>query len=168
MLRSRSISVSVGVVALAAGNARAQLPAGGAPLAEPGPDEVVSGFAFGSPGLIVFRPADLDAMPQTDTLPVRAWGNGSRAKAGDDDRGSDDRSHLTDSYAWPTTVVKGEHLGPPVIILCSDDVVRVQVPPAALCAALIARRQDRARSARGYREESPQSVIACIGEACGG
>lgn len=55
------------------------LPVEGAPLAEPGPYEVVSEAAFGSPGHVVFRPADLDAFPEADTLPVLVWGNGGCA-----------------------------------------------------------------------------------------
>jgi hypothetical protein len=55
------------------------LPLEGAPLAEPGPYEVVSEAAFGSPGLMVFRPANLDAFPARDTLPVLVWGNGGCA-----------------------------------------------------------------------------------------
>jgi hypothetical protein len=55
------------------------LPLEGAPLAEPGPYEVMSGPAFGSPGLLVFHPADLSAFPARDTLPVLVWGNGGCA-----------------------------------------------------------------------------------------
>lgn len=55
------------------------LPAEGAPLAEPGPYEVLSEPAFGSPGHVVFRPADLSAFPTRDTLPVMVWGNGGCA-----------------------------------------------------------------------------------------
>ena len=39
------------------------LPVEGAPLAVPGPHQVTSGAAFGSPGLMVFHPSDLDAFP---------------------------------------------------------------------------------------------------------
>lgn len=53
-----------------------ELPLEGAPLAVPGPYEVASGPAFGLPGHVVFHPADLDAFPSEDTLPVMAWGNG--------------------------------------------------------------------------------------------
>ena len=52
------------------------LPVEGAPLAEPGPYKVTSEGAFGTPGLVVFRPAALDAFPKKDTLPVMVWGNG--------------------------------------------------------------------------------------------
>jgi hypothetical protein len=55
------------------------LPVEGAPLAEPGPYEVTSEAAFGSPGHVVFRPANLDAFPERDTLPVLVWGNGGCA-----------------------------------------------------------------------------------------
>ena len=56
-----------------------QLPVEGAPLAVSGPYEVTSGPAFGSPGHVVFHPADLDAFPSEDSLPVMAWGNGGCA-----------------------------------------------------------------------------------------
>src|SRR5580700_1590927 len=52
------------------------LPLEGAPKAEPGPYQVTSEPAFGSPGLQVYRPAALDAFPRKDTLPVMVWGNG--------------------------------------------------------------------------------------------
>ena len=55
------------------------LPVEGAPLAQPGPYKVISEPAFGSPGHVVFRPADLGAFPARDTLPVMAWGNGGCA-----------------------------------------------------------------------------------------
>lgn len=55
------------------------LPLEGATPAEPGPYGVTSEGAFGSPGHILFRPADLDAFPKKDTLPVLIWGNGGCA-----------------------------------------------------------------------------------------
>jgi hypothetical protein len=55
------------------------LPVEGAPLAEPGSYAVTSEAAFGSPGHVVFRPANLDAFPAKDTLPVMVWGNGGCA-----------------------------------------------------------------------------------------
>jgi hypothetical protein len=42
----------------------------GAPSAELGSYEVASERAFGSPGHVLFRPADLSAFPVQDTLPV--------------------------------------------------------------------------------------------------
>jgi len=55
------------------------LPLEGAPPAEPGPYEVASESAFGSPGHVLFRPADLGAFPVQDILPVLVWGNGGCA-----------------------------------------------------------------------------------------
>ncbi|HUA20504.1 MAG TPA: hypothetical protein VMB25_17270 [Bryobacteraceae bacterium] len=55
------------------------LPLEGAPKAIPGPYQVTSEGAFGSPGLIVFHPVALDAFPKKDTLPVMVWGNGGCA-----------------------------------------------------------------------------------------
>lgn len=55
------------------------LPLEGAPPAIPGPYEVTSEGAFGSPGHILFRPADLSPFPKQDTLPVMVWGNGGCA-----------------------------------------------------------------------------------------
>jgi dienelactone hydrolase len=55
------------------------LPLEGAPLAVAGPYKVESGPAFGSPGHVVYRPADLASFPGKDTLPVMVWGNGGCA-----------------------------------------------------------------------------------------
>jgi hypothetical protein len=55
------------------------LPVEGAPLAVPGPYKTLSEPAFGSPGHVIFRPADLAGFPAKDTLPVMVWGNGGCA-----------------------------------------------------------------------------------------
>ena len=55
------------------------LPLEGAPLAVAGPYKVTSGPAEGTPGHVVFRPADLTAFPRKDKLPVMIWGNGGCA-----------------------------------------------------------------------------------------
>jgi hypothetical protein len=55
------------------------LPLEGAPLAVAGPYPTMSEPAFGTPGLMVFRPTTLDAFPARDTLPVVVWGNGGCA-----------------------------------------------------------------------------------------
>jgi len=54
------------------------LPLEGAPLAVPGPYKVESGPAFGSPGHVVYRPADLTPFPGKDTLPVMVWQDGEK------------------------------------------------------------------------------------------
>ena len=55
------------------------LPLEGAPLAVAGPYQTTSEPAFGTPGLMMFRPTNLDAFPARDTLPVVVWGNGGCA-----------------------------------------------------------------------------------------
>jgi len=62
---------------------RWSMPVEGAPLAESGPYEVVSEPAFDSPRHIVVRPADLDAFPTRDSMPVLVWGNGGCALPSD-------------------------------------------------------------------------------------
>jgi hypothetical protein len=56
-----------------------QLPLEGAPLAIPGPYEVVAEDAFGTPGYRIWRPADLSDFRRRNKLPVMAWGNGGCA-----------------------------------------------------------------------------------------
>ncbi len=56
-----------------------ELPREGAPLAEPGPYQVVLEPAHGLTGYVVYRPADLSAFPERDSLPVMVWGNGGCA-----------------------------------------------------------------------------------------
>jgi dienelactone hydrolase len=55
------------------------LPEDGAPKAIPGSYKVTSAAAFGNDGLRVFQPADLNAFPKRDKLPVVVWGNGGCA-----------------------------------------------------------------------------------------
>jgi hypothetical protein len=55
------------------------LPLEGAPLAVAGPYQVTSGAVKNAPGLMVFHPANLDAFPARDTMPVLVWGNGGCA-----------------------------------------------------------------------------------------
>jgi len=92
-VRKASIVLGVTLVLAFAGVAQAQrppagitpemiataLPLEGAPLAVPGAYKVESGPAFGSPGQVVYRPADLTPFPGKDTLPVMVWGNGGCA-----------------------------------------------------------------------------------------
>ncbi len=55
------------------------LPEEGAPKAIPGPYEVAAEPAFGISTLKIFHPAQLDAFPARDTMPVVIWGNGGCA-----------------------------------------------------------------------------------------
>jgi dienelactone hydrolase len=76
MLRSLIVYGSAAALALPMSNACPQLPPHAAALAQPGRYEVVSEAAFGSPRHVVFRPANLNAFPQEETLPVIVWMNG--------------------------------------------------------------------------------------------
>lgn len=91
-MRNTSIVLGTLIALAVAGVSHAQRPAGitaemiatalpveGAPLAVPGPYKVESGPAFGSPGHVVYRPADLTPFPGKDTLPLMVWGNGGCA-----------------------------------------------------------------------------------------
>jgi dienelactone hydrolase len=75
MMPNRIICGTVAALVLPMSNVWSQMPLDGAPLAQPGPYEVISEAAVGSPRHIVFRPANLDAFPQEDTLPVVVWAN---------------------------------------------------------------------------------------------
>ena len=91
-MRNGSIVCGTAIVLALAAVSHAQRPAGitpemiatalpveGAPLAVPGPYKVEGGVAFGSPGHVVYRPADLTPFPAKDTLPLMVWGNGGCA-----------------------------------------------------------------------------------------
>ena len=58
---------------------RMSLPLEGAPRAIHGPYDVVAEPAFESPRHVVYRPEDLRAFPNEDSLPVLVWGNGGCA-----------------------------------------------------------------------------------------
>jgi len=92
MVRNAAIILGTIVVLALSGVSHAQRPGGitaemiatalpleGAPLAVPGPYKVEGGPAFGSPGHVVYHPADLTSFPTKDTLPVMVWGNGGCA-----------------------------------------------------------------------------------------
>jgi chlorophyllase-like protein len=57
----------------------AGLPLEGAPLADRGPYQVAASTAFGSPGLTVAYPTNLDVFPSRDVLPALVWANGGCA-----------------------------------------------------------------------------------------
>jgi dienelactone hydrolase len=58
---------------------RTSLPLEGAPRAVHGPYDVIAEPAFESPRHVVYRPEDLRAFPNDDSLPVLIWGNGGCA-----------------------------------------------------------------------------------------
>ncbi|HMB74537.1 MAG TPA: hypothetical protein VKQ06_13270 [Gammaproteobacteria bacterium] len=87
---------------------RTALPLEGAPRAIHGPYDVISEPAFESPRHVVYRPEDLRAFPNDDSLPVLIWGNGGCALNSNGYRG-----FLTTVASWgfvavATAVIEGE------------------------------------------------------------
>lgn len=163
---------SFATIILTGHDARAQglpgLPVEGAPVAQSGPYEVASETAFGSPGHVVFRPADLDGFPERDTLPVIAWGNGGCAKDSEPYAGLLTTIASHGFLVLATAVEEGEQLGPPAVILGDDGVVRVQAPPAALRAALDWAEAEAAREGSPLQGRVATDLMAVMGQSCGG
>jgi hypothetical protein len=130
-----------------------QLPLEGAPLAIPGPYEVVSEPAFGMPTHIVFRPSDLSAFPSRDTLPVMAWGNGGCAIDGT--RYSDFLSTIAShGFLVITTVaVEGE---------------RGRGVPENMISAFDWADAENARSGSPLNGKIATDKMSAMGQSCGG
>lgn len=131
-----------------------QLPLEGAPLAIPGPYEVVSEPAFGLPSHIVFRPADLSAFPSSDTLPVMAWGNGGCAIDGR--RYGDFLSTIAShGFLVMTTVpVEGQE--------------RARGVPENMIAAFDWAEAENARDGSPLAGKIATGQISAMGQSCGG
>ncbi|HUF73155.1 MAG TPA: hypothetical protein VMR74_09670 [Gammaproteobacteria bacterium] len=131
-----------------------QLPLEGAPLAIPGPYEVVSEPAFGQPSHIVFRPADLSAFPSSDTLPVMAWGNGGCAIDGR--RYGDFLSTIAShGFLVMTTVpVEGQE--------------RARGVPENMIAAFDWAEAENARDGSPLAGKIATGQISAMGQSCGG
>jgi hypothetical protein len=131
-----------------------ELPREGAPLAVPGPYEVVQEPAFGSPGHAVYRPAALDAFPGRDTLPIVVWGNGGCAKNSGPFGGylSTLASHgfLVVTTAAPEGAAGG------------------QASAADLVAALDWAEAETAREGSPLRGKIATDAVAVMGVSCGG
>jgi hypothetical protein len=130
------------------------LPLEGAPLAIPGPYEVVSEPAFGSPGFLVFRPQDLDAFPNEDSLPVMAWGNGGCAINGA--RYSDFLTTISSHGFLVITTVPEEGREPGR--QSADD----------LRAALDWAETENHRAASPLQGKIATDLMAVMGQSCGG
>jgi hypothetical protein len=133
---------------------RTALPVEGAPLAVPGPYDVVSGPAFGSPGLVVFRPADLDAFPARDTLPVMAWGNGGCAIN-------------SDRYAGYLTTI-ASHGFVVLATAAEEGAARRQATADDLRAALDWADAEAVREGSPLEGKIATDRMAVMGQSCGG
>jgi dienelactone hydrolase len=130
------------------------LPLEGAPPAEPGSYEVTSESAFGSPGHILFRPADLSAFPVQDTLPVMVWGNGGCAI--DSTRYGGFLSTIASHgfLVLATASVEGES--------------RSQANAADLLAAIDWAEAENRRAGSPLKDKIDIGQIAVMGQSCGG
>jgi dienelactone hydrolase len=130
-----------------------ELPREGAPLAVPGPYEVVKEAAFGSPGHAVFRPAALDALPAQNALPIVVWGNGGCAR----DSGS--------FGGYLRTLASHGFL---VVTTAAAEGAQGQASAADLVAALDWAFAEAARAGSPLRGRIDTSQVAVMGVSCGG
>ncbi|HMB72948.1 MAG TPA: alpha/beta hydrolase [Gammaproteobacteria bacterium] len=130
------------------------LPLEGAPLAVPGPYEVEFTPAFGSPRHVIYRPADLDAFPGEDSLPVMVWGNGGCAING------------TRYGEFLTTIASHGFLVMTTVALEGEE--RRQQSVADLGAALDWAETENARSGSPLRGRIATDRMAVMGQSCGG
>jgi hypothetical protein len=130
------------------------LPLEGAPPAVPGPYEVTSEGTFGSPGHVLFRPADLSAFPVKDTLPVMVWGNGGCAI--DSTRYAGFLSTIASHgfLVLSTATVEGE--------------TRRQANAADLLAAVDWAEAENRRAGSPLNGKIDTGHIAVMGQSCGG
>jgi len=87
---------------------RTSLPLEGAPRAVHGPYDVLAEPAFESPRHVVYRPEDLRAFPDEDSLPVLIWGNGGCALNSNGYRGFLTTVASFGFVAVATAVIDGE------------------------------------------------------------
>ena len=130
------------------------LPLEGAPLAEPGPYQVASEGAFGSPGLHVYRPAALDAFPGKDSLPVMVWGNGGCAID------STRYSGFLTTVASHGVLVMGT--------VPQDGAARRQETADDVRAAIDWAGQENARTGSPLKGKIAMDKVAVMGQSCGG
>jgi hypothetical protein len=130
------------------------LPVEGAPLAVPGPYEVTSEGALGSPGLRVFRPAALDAFPKKDTLPVIVWGNGGCA------------IDSTRYSGFLTTIASHGFLVFGTVP--QEGVQQRQANADNLRAAIDWAEKENARTGSPLKDKIAVDKVAVMGQSCGG
>ena len=130
------------------------LPLEGAPPAEPGPYQITSEGAFGSPGLHAYRPATLDAFPKKDTLPVMVWGNGGCAI---------DSTHFS---GFLTTIVSHGVLV--IGTVPQEGAARRQETTDDMRAAIDWAEKENARTGSLLQGKIAVDKVAVMGTSCGG
>jgi hypothetical protein len=130
------------------------LPLEGAPLAEPGPYQVTSEPAFGTPGYLVFHPMNLDAFPKKDTLPVMAWGNGGCAIDG------------TRYSGFLTTIASHGFLV--LATVPQEGAGRRQATADDMRGAISWAEKENARTGSALKGKIALDKVAVMGQSCGG
>ena len=140
------------------------LPEEGAPKAQPGPYAVSAEPAFGNPGLMTYRPTNLEGFPKHDRLPVVVWGNGGCAIDGARYAGflSTIASH---GFVVLTTAGTRPPGSPPA---GSQPAPRVQATAANLTAAIDWADQENTRTGSPLNGKIDTQHVAVMGQSCGG
>jgi dienelactone hydrolase/ketosteroid isomerase-like protein len=133
---------------------RTALPLEGAPRATHGPYDVLAEPAFESARHVVYRPSDLRAFPNEDSLPVLVWGNGGCALNSAGYRGFLTTVASQGFVAIATAVIEGEE---PRRANAED-----------LRAAIDWIEAENAREESPLRGKVATDAIAVMGTSCGG
>ncbi len=131
-----------------------QLPLEGAPQAEPGPYATMTEGAFNSPRHILFRPAELNAFPAQDTLPVVVWGNGGCAIGNPQYGGFLGTIASHGFLVLTTTAIEGEE--------------RRQQNAGDLLGAIAWAETENARAGSPLQGKIDTTQVAIMGQSCGG
>lgn len=119
-----------------------------------GPYEVLSEPAHGSPGHIVYRPADLAAFPARDSLPVLVWGNGGCSRDSATFAGYLSTIASHGFLVLSTTLVEGAEPG--------------RQTAQDLVAAIDWAEEENARPGAELNGKVDLDNIAAMGQSCGG
>jgi len=131
------------------------LPVEGAPLAVAGPYAVTSEIAAGAPGLVLFRPATLDAFPKKDTLPLMVWGNGGCAVE-------------TKRYSGFLTTIASHGFLVMGTTVQEGAPARRQATADDLKAAIDWAEKENARDGSPLKGKIAMDRVAVMGQSCGG
>ncbi len=142
------------------------LPEEGAPKAQAGPYAVSAEPAFGNPGLMMYRPTNLEGFPKHDTLPVVVWGNGGCAIDGA--RYAGFLSTIASHGFVVLTTAGTRPAGSPPPGSQPAGAPRVQATAANLAAAIDWADQENGRSGSPLNGKIDTTHVAVMGQSCGG
>lgn len=130
------------------------LPLEGAPLAVPGPYDVLSEGAYNSARHILFRPTELSAFPTQDILPIMLWGNGGCSIDG------------TTYSEFLSTIASHGFLVMTTVAIEGEQ--QRQQSDADLLAAIAWAETENNRAGSPLNGKIDTSQIAVMGQSCGG